>query len=150
MMEAFALLKVEVPEFRFKLVGAVKGEELSYFNKMIKEYDLIENIEVTGWQAYETLSEHLKGASIGLILNTPTPNNLYAGPANKLFNYMASNICIVAVDLPETTRILAERQCGITLQDRSPETLSKTLVSLIMTRTNWGDCGRQLMRLTKT
>jgi glycosyltransferase involved in cell wall biosynthesis len=131
MMEAFVLLKKSIPDFRFKIVGSVKGEELDYFNRMVKEHDFSNNIELTGWQPYETLAHHLKDAAIGLILNTPTPNNLNAGPANKLFNYMASNCCIVAADLPETTRILAERKSGITLEDRNPETLAKELIRLI-------------------
>jgi len=131
MMEAFVLLKKGLPDFRFKIVGSVKGEELTYFKKKVEEHDLSTNIEITGWQPYESLAHHLEDASIGLILNTPTPNNLYAGPANKLFNYMASNCCVVATDLPETTRILSERNSGITLEDRKPETLAKELMRLI-------------------
>ncbi len=131
MMDAFILLKKSIPAFRFKIIGGMKGEELDYFTRKVDENNLSDNIEVTGWQPYESLAHHLEGASIGLILNTSTPNNLNAGPANKLFNYMASNSCIVATDLPETTRIIAERKCGLTLVDRRPETLAKALVQLI-------------------
>lgn len=131
MMEAFALLKDLQPDFKLRIVGDVFGEERSYFDEVISQHGLENNIQVTGWMPYESLGDQLSDASIGLILNTPTPNNLYAGPSNKLFNYMACNMAVVSVDLPETTRILNETGAGIILQDRSPAELSATLAKLL-------------------
>ncbi|NND95637.1 MAG: glycosyltransferase [Flavobacteriales bacterium] len=134
MMEAMAELKVLIPDFRLKIVGRVKGEEKAYFDSMLTDKGLRDNIEITGWIDYNLLGQALSSGTIGLILNTAEPNNLYGGPANKLFNYFASNIAVVAVDLPETTRILKETGAGITLLEREPKLLADTLASLIDNR----------------
>ena len=131
MMEAMVILKELEPAFKLKIVGTVKGEEKEYFESMVLAHGLEEHIQISGWIEYEKLASALEEGSIGLILNTPEPNNLYGGPANKLFNYIASNMAVVAVDLPETTRILQETKAGITLLERAPRLLAETLARLI-------------------
>lgn len=130
MMDAFILLKSNVPDFHFKIVGELRGQEKLYFDKMITENDLQKNIEVTGWQEYEDVPAHLQDCAIGLITYTPTPNNLYSC-SNKLFNYMASNMCVVTVDLPETSKIVEQYEVGFVLKDREPESLARKLTELI-------------------
>jgi len=127
MMKALAILKMDGIPFAFKIIGSLGRDEQEFFNLMVEENDLQKEIELVGWVPYEDLGSHLKGGAIGLILNTPSPNNLYGGPANKLFNYMSQAMMVIAVDLPDTTRILAEEGFGITLSNRSPKTLADAL-----------------------
>ena len=91
-----------------------------------------EYMNVTGWKPYELVADELEGASIGVILNTSTLNNIYAGPPNKLFNYIAKNMCVVAVELPETVRVINKYSCGVVLKNREPGHLAEVLYKLIM------------------
>jgi glycosyltransferase involved in cell wall biosynthesis len=134
MLEGLAILKQRIPDFKFKIVGSMAAEEQGYFDTMARQHLLYENIEITGWVPYERLAEHISGGEIGLILNIPTPNNLYAGPANKLFNYMACNMAVVAVELPETSKILNTTKAGITLGAREPKLLADTLCDLMVNK----------------
>ena len=133
-LEGLKLLRNKTQQFKVKVIGGFNQEEDAYFEAFNSEFFEEDFISVTGWKPYEELPQELEGASIGLILNTPTPNNLYGGPANKLFNYIANNMCVVSVDLPETTRIVNENNCGVILMDRNPHTLSDTLYDLISNR----------------
>lgn len=132
MVEALIRVKADYPDVELRLIGAVKGPELSYLNHKMANYNLHHNITVTGWVPYEQVAEHLKDAAIGLILKTPTPlNNVMGGPAIKLFNYMASGMAVVDAGLPESTRFLDETLAGITLRDRQPHTLADALGYLL-------------------
>lgn len=134
MLDALKILKERSSEFKLKIIGEFGALEQEYFDEFVSRNDLTKNIHVTGWKRYEEVGDELKGASIGLILNTPTPNNLYGGPPNKLFNYMAMNMSVVAVDLPETKRIIEENNIGIVLKTREASELADTLYSLIKNR----------------
>ncbi|MEM7163027.1 MAG: glycosyltransferase [Bacteroidota bacterium] len=128
MLTALKILKEKKLRFTLKIIGEFRGEEKIYFDEFVRHHSLDAFIQVTGWKKYEEMPAELKGASIGLILNTPTPNNIYGGPANKLFNYIANNLCVIAVDLPETKRIVEKYNCGTILNNRSPELLADTLI----------------------
>jgi len=131
LLDALNIMKERKRNFKLKIIGEFKGEEKKYFDEFVYENSLSTFIEVTGWKKYEEVPEKLKGASIGLILNTATPNNIYGGPANKLFNYIANNMCVVAVDLPETKKIIKKHNCGHILKERNPEILALTLINLL-------------------
>lgn len=133
-LEGIGLLSILTQSFKVKIIGNFNENESRYFNEFVSSHLNDSLIEVTGWKSYEDLPGELEEACIGLILNTPTPNNLYGGPANKLFNYIANNMCVVAVDLPETKKLVEEHNCGIILNNRNPQTLCDALYELITNR----------------
>lgn len=69
----------------FKLLGTIKQEEL------IKQYQI---------------------ASIGFILFYKVPNHIVCSP-NKLFEYMASGIAVIASDIPMWKEVIEEYKCGL-------------------------------------
>ena len=127
MLESLSILKNKQVEFKLRIVGSLKGEEKIYFQDFINQHELAEHIALTGWVPYEDLEKHLEQGAIGLILNTDTPNNIYGGPANKLFNYIARGFMVISVDLPETKKILSTSGAGIILEQRDPIELAQVL-----------------------
>lgn len=130
-IEVIKLLKNDNPNIKFRIVGETYGKEKQYLNQKILEYGLGNNIEETGWLDYEKVPLHLKACSIGLITNTLVKTNTLSGPANKFFNYLTYGIAIVAVDLPETTRLLNITQSGIRVKTRSVENIYRAIKELI-------------------
>lgn len=130
-IEVIKLLKNDDTNIKFRIVGETYGKEKQYLNRKILEYGLRDNIEETGWIDYEKVHVHLKDCSIGLIINTLVETNTLSGPPNKFFNYLTYGIAIVAVNLPETTRLLNITQSGITIQDRSVENIYRAIKELI-------------------
>lgn len=111
-----------------------QGGERRYFREKIEEYGLHDSIRCTGWLPYERVGEAVSQADIGIIFMEPTENNMLAGPPNKLFNYMRYGLPVVSVDLPETSRIISETQCGLIVKDRNTDSLARALSSLIEDR----------------
>lgn len=112
------------------IIGDVYGEERRYLDQKLDEYDLQNTIRCTGWLPYEKVSQAISQADIGIIFFEPTENNMFGTP-NKLFNYMRCGLPIVSVDLPETSRIISETQCGLVVTEPSIESLAEALSALI-------------------
>jgi glycosyltransferase involved in cell wall biosynthesis len=131
LLEGLSILVERRTDWTLRIVGRLKSEEQEYYDERVLGGPLEERISLTGWVSYESLDQALEGADVGLILNTETPNNLYGGPANKLFNYMAKGCAIVSVDLPETKRIIKDTKSGLVLPERDPGLLADILEGLI-------------------
>jgi len=132
MIEVMRVLKERYGDkVELLIVGDVYGEEGEYLNEKLKEYDLHDTIRCTGWLPYEKVGGAISLADIGIIFLEPTENNMLAGPPNKLFNYMRYGLPVVSVDLPETSRIIRETQCGLIVKDRSINNLAEALSTLM-------------------
>lgn len=123
-IEALNILKPKFPRIKFKILGETFGQEKEFLNQKLKEYNLEDNVEETGWVDYKVVGKHLENCSIGLILKTDTPNNILGGPAIKLFNYFAYGIAVIDINLHESTRFLNEIESGITIKTRSTENIA--------------------------
>lgn len=147
MLEVMRLLKNTCHDgVELLIVGRIPKEEGDYLRKKRDEYGLQSVVKCTGWLPYEELGHALSQADIGLILMDPTENNMLAGPPNKLFNYMGAGIPVVSVDLPETSRIIREAECGLIAPDRTATGLVDTLSLLIgddRKRRELGENGRK-------
>ena len=130
-VKALIILKTTYPNFKFRIIGDVFGKEREYLKSKIKENNLQENIEITGWLSYNDVPKAIADCSIGVISNTNEKRNTLAGPPNKLFNYMTMGLVIVSVDLPATTQIIKETNCGIILEKRDAQLLAEKLRDLL-------------------
>ena len=130
-IKALVILKKTHPNFRFRIIGDVFGEEKKFLQKEITINNLENNIEITGWLSYNDVPKKIADCSIGIITNTNEKRNTLAGPPNKLFNYMTMGLAIVTVDLPATTNIINETTCGIILQKRDSQILAKAIQNLL-------------------
>jgi glycosyltransferase involved in cell wall biosynthesis len=132
MIEVMRILKKRYDDkIELLIVGDVFGEERKYLKEKIEGYGLRDAVWCTGWLPYEKVGEAISQADIGIIFMEPTENNMLAGPPNKLFNYMRYGLPVISVDLPETSRIIKETQCGLVVKDRSVNSLARALSALI-------------------
>jgi len=106
-------------DIRFKVIGELFGEEKAYFGAQMSQHHGLKSVEFTGWKEYEDVQAELECGSIGLIMNHRTPNNVYSSP-NKLFNYIACNMCVISVDLPFITELIGRYENGIILEQLDP------------------------------
>jgi len=130
MLQVLIVLKSEFPNIKLKIIGDSPKKESHYISKFIVENSLQNNILQTGWVKYEDVSKNLKNCDIGLILYSPTKNNLFS-TSNKLFNYIASNLAIVSVDLPETKKILEPLKNSIIVENNNGVKIAKAISKLI-------------------
>jgi glycosyltransferase involved in cell wall biosynthesis len=83
-----------------------------------------------GWIPYEELYGALGAAQIGLILLENHPNYVTAAP-NKLFNYMALGIPIVAEDYPGLRDVIERHRCGLLVNGSSHRNYVEAITYLI-------------------
>lgn len=88
-------------------------------------------IDALGWRPRDELSALLRQtARAGLINLHPLPNHLEALP-NKLFEYMAAGLPVIACDLPSFREIITEERCGVLVDPRSPEAIAAAITWIL-------------------
>jgi len=130
MLSALLLLRTQNPDIKLKIIGDSPKKEMDYISKFILDNGLEGNISQMGWVQYEDVSKNLKNCDIGLILYSPTTNNLFS-TSNKLFNYIASDLAIVSVDLPETKKILSPLNNSIIVENDKSIKIAEAITELI-------------------
>lgn len=134
-LEVMKILKERYDrKIRLLIVGDVFGEERSYFEQKVKDYQIEYVVGRTGWLPYEKVGEAISNCSVGIIFidfMELKETVMLSGPPNKLYNYMRYGLPIVTVDLPETRRIVLESQCGIVVKEQAVDALADALSMLI-------------------
>ena len=82
------------------------------FVKKLIANQLNDKVEFKGKVPYEQIEEHLSKASIGIIPYLPVPNHLVCLP-NKLFEYMAAGVAVIASDFPHYRKVVDSSQSGL-------------------------------------
>ena len=95
----------------------------------------VDNIDVSGWLPYRKVPKALHDCSIGLIMKTRIPvNNVLGGPSIKLFNYFASGMAVLDVNLPESSYFLNQSRSGVSVRVPTSENIYHALIRLIEDR----------------
>jgi len=113
---------------RLILVGSFAD---SYLEAKIKQ-KAGDNVEFTGQVPYENVPGLLRRADIGLVCFRPDPNNMAAAwRNNKLFEYMAAGLPVIASNLPLWKEIINNNRCGLTVDLLDPRDMSRAVEYLI-------------------
>lgn len=103
------------PESYEEVVRATKGFDRVAYMGRVKTEDM-----------WERMSE----ASIGVVCFHPERNHVNAMP-NKLFEYMAAGLPVVASNFPLWRQIVEGNNCGITVNPLKPEDIAEAIQHLI-------------------
>jgi len=79
---------------------------------------------------YEEIPELFRKALAGLLCFQPTPNNLLGTP-NKLFEYMAAGIPVIASDFPFIREVVEDADCGLLVQPDDPGQIASAMAHLL-------------------
>jgi glycosyltransferase involved in cell wall biosynthesis len=88
-------------------------------------------VEFKPWQSYPEVVQELLEARVGLILLHSLPNHHDAVRSNKLFEYMAAGIPVVASDLPRWREIVDGVGCGLLVDPRDPDAIAAAIEHLL-------------------
>jgi glycosyltransferase involved in cell wall biosynthesis len=88
----------------------------------------------------------LAGSDAGIVCFLPEPNHVKSMP-NKLFDYMAAGIPVVASNFPLWRKIVEENECGICVDPLDPGAIAEAVRSLRSAPQKSASMGRNGRRL---
>jgi glycosyltransferase involved in cell wall biosynthesis len=105
------------------------GDVVPHLKQHVKRLNIEYKVKFIQSVSWEKLMKYTKSANIGMCLEKDTNLNYRYSLPNKLFDYIAGGIPVIASDLPETGKILNEYKCGIIIPEVTPVDISKAILS---------------------
>lgn len=91
-------------------------------------------VKELGYITSQEVKELYKKSSCGMVTYLPVPNSIEALP-NKLFEYMAAGVPVIASDFPLWKEIVEGAQCGICVNPESVEEITEA-INFILNNSN--------------
>ncbi|HOX29973.1 MAG TPA: glycosyltransferase family 4 protein [Candidatus Paceibacterota bacterium] len=124
-VKAYDLIK-DVNNIKMVLVGPFSDET---FKKELSESDGWNKVDYLGVLPLRDAYKQMAAADAGLVCFLPEPNHTEALP-NKIFEYMAAGIPVIASDFPLWKEIIEGNDCGICINPNDPEAIAHAIESL--------------------
>jgi glycosyltransferase involved in cell wall biosynthesis len=109
-----------------------RGDVLSGIKNKVVELKITEKVKFIPAVTWETLMKYTKTADIGMCLEKDTNLSYRYSLPNKLFDYIAAGIPVIASDLPETRKIINDNNCGIIIDMVTPSDIREALNEIKM------------------
>lgn len=99
-------------------------------------------VEFVGQVPYAEVFPFMRQADIGLVCFHPTPSNIAASwRNNKLFEYMAVGLPVIASNFPSWREVIEGNRCGITVNPLSPQDIAEAVEYLLSNPTLMEEMG---------
>ncbi|MCD4828669.1 MAG: glycosyltransferase family 4 protein [Candidatus Cloacimonetes bacterium] len=105
---------------RLHLVGDYEDES---YRQILRQTPGWEKVIEHGYLDRERVRKLMADCQTGVNVLPPTQNNLQSYP-NKLFEYMAAGLPIVASNFPLWRQLIADNDCGVMVDPLSPESIA--------------------------
>jgi glycosyltransferase involved in cell wall biosynthesis len=103
--------------------GKMRGE----IERMVIDLGLENNVRLTGWIENRLIPSLIAEADVGLLPFLPC-EHIHITLSNKLFDYMAMGIPVLAADTRSLKRVVGETGCGITFKAGSEQNLAEKIL----------------------
>ncbi|MBN8193769.1 glycosyltransferase family 4 protein [Bacillus sp. NTK074B] len=138
LIRGFAIVHQAIPEARLVFVGGFESHSFELkIKKIVEELDLENHIEFKGKFPYTQIAQFLSHSSLGVIPYLPVPNHLVCLP-NKLFEYMAAGVPVIASDFPHYRKVVENAQVGILVDPEQPARIAEGILSLLTNQSSLG------------
>jgi glycosyltransferase involved in cell wall biosynthesis len=143
--ELVAAVKMVERPVRLVLVGSFDDD---VFERKVRAA-ADERVTFVGQVPYREVFERLRAADIAALLFHPIPNNIAAihGRNNKVYEYMAAGLPILAADLPGWREVIEDTGVGIVADPCDPVSIARGIDRLVADRElriKLGEHGREL------
>lgn len=145
MVQAMSLLPQE-SNVRLLLVGEFQPPELQSELARLPGWS---RVDVLPWQPREKLGELLAGSIAGLVPFHPGRNHTEALP-NKIFEYMAAGLPVIASDFPLWRGLIAADKAGLLIDPLKPASIADALSALFADPARAAAMGRAGATLVRT
>lgn len=125
LIEAFAIITEYKPNCILQLVAKFDSHtDKNNIKRLIAKKGLAGRVKIKPLVPWEQLmSREIPYADLGVVLYASTPNNLVGLP-NRLFEYWACKLPVVATNTPLLKEILSENNAGLLVNSLSPNEIA--------------------------
>lgn len=106
------------------------GDVWQILKDKVSKLGISDRIRLIPKMPWEEMIRYTLSADAGLTIDKDTNLNYHFILPNKLFDYIASGIAVIASDLIEVRKIIEGNDCGIIIPSVSPEEISKAIIRL--------------------
>jgi glycosyltransferase involved in cell wall biosynthesis len=122
-----ALEYVTNPELKLVLLG---GHVHHQTERDVEKSPGWQRVDYRGQIPYQDMCKWLQSAAVGLVCNQPVYSYDHALP-NKLFEYMAAGLPVIASHFDIWKKIVAGNECGIVVNSTKPQEIAEAIDYLI-------------------
>ena len=113
---------------RLRMVGRCRSLRLE---RRLRRHPAWSRVELLGWQPFDQVVKEQFGARIGLAPFWALPNHRDADRSNKLFEYMAAGLPVIACDTPRWREFVCGLDCGLVVKPGDPQALAAAIEYLL-------------------
>jgi glycosyltransferase involved in cell wall biosynthesis len=124
-----------LPDFKFTIIGG--GQEFFYLNSIVDDLGINDRIDFLGKLPFHELKSYTDSATIGLLLEEPLGLSFEYSLPNKLFDYIHSDVAVVASPLIEVKKIMDAYKVGELVANREPEQLALQIKRIAMNHNSY-------------
>jgi glycosyltransferase involved in cell wall biosynthesis len=165
LLKAFALVAARLPHVRLRVMGVfAPGEGLEEWSReFLRRAGLESRVDFLGWiPTYQGMFRELASCSLGVILFQRYWWNDYTNLPDKLFDFMATGLAVVASRFPEMEQVVQQARCGWLVDPGNPASVAEVIErafanpdelrargeagrKAVLDRYNWGAAERVLL-----
>ena len=134
-----AARRLRDPEARLVLIGRFEAPELEQEARSLPGWS---RVEYLGWLGRREVGDRLAAARAGLVVFHPERNHTEALP-NKLFEYMAAGLPVIASDFPYWRGLLEPIGCAVFADPRDPAEIAAAIDELLSDEARAEEMGRR-------
>jgi glycosyltransferase involved in cell wall biosynthesis len=124
-----------LPDFNLIIVGG----GFDFLTDLCEEIGVLDRVDFVGKVPFEKVKTYTENASIGLLLEEPVGLSFTYSLPNKLFDYIHSDLKIIASPLTEVKSVLEKYNVGVLLNNRKPKDVAAQIELLYNTVFNDSD-----------
>lgn len=129
-----------ISDFLFVIIGV--GREDANITQTINRNKLDKYVLRLGWIDHDKIYTYIKACKIGLIPHIVT-NHTNTTIPNKIYDYMACGIPVIASNTIPMKRIINEEMCGSTFKDGDQKDLVKAIIDMHNFNNSFGKNGEK-------
>jgi glycosyltransferase involved in cell wall biosynthesis len=149
LIDALALLAPRWPDLTLLAIGDLSTDPYgAALVAQARRRGIADRVILRPRVPWATLQAYLARSVVGLVLYRDRQNHRFGLP-NRLFEFMAQGVPIVASDFPLVAQVVKEADCGILLEDDRPATIAAGIETVLRDPAAarlMGDRGRAALR----
>ncbi len=128
---AFREVIKKLPEARFVIVGDVVPHSYELeLKKLVADLHLESSVNFSGLVPYQETMKYLGNASCGIVTFLPERNNMACLP-NKMFEYMACGLPVIASNFDLYKEVVEGSACGIIVDPENVGMIADAIVDML-------------------